>query len=223
MTQKRLPRYQKDRITSKQFTSQVTVLSDIPAEVLIIIVGMSEWDDVLRIRKTNQLLNKISSCREVWLAIYLRYMGIRIARPYFLPKPLNQCSASELEKAVVNWEASWPNIIQTKRRIHEISGGSSGERPVPIHGHIVLVPGGRWVLAGLKNGSVSYLDLNSPLGTVALQLLIASPRGPQPARKDWPSQFRVTYDFASEQEESPQDHDMKAFRVAVATYYSPTL
>ncbi|KAF6755072.1 hypothetical protein DFP72DRAFT_965096, partial [Ephemerocybe angulata] len=185
-------------------------LLDLPTEVLIFIAGELEWDDVPRLGKVNRVFRKISQSRAVWQAIYLRYLGTHIPRPYFLPKPLHLCGADDLEKAVVDWEAEWPKVIRAKPTVLEFSLPGMPRLPSEMD----LVPGGRWMLWGRPDGSVLYSDLKNDSGNVPVNLLIPSP-------SNWGepliSEAQLAVDYATEQEETPGVHHLSSFRVAVAT------
>lgn len=95
---------------------------------------------------------------------------------YFVPKPLSECSSSDLRNYIVAWDAKWPAIVSTKStcapmtladkmRLNRVSG-------------TVLVPGGRWLIVYLNDASVRYFDLQerSTTGHLILKLLIPSPQ-----------------------------------------------
>ncbi|KAF6755073.1 hypothetical protein DFP72DRAFT_347475 [Ephemerocybe angulata] len=185
-------------------------LLDLPTEVLIVIAGNLEWNDVLRLRKVNRDFRKISQSRDVWRTIYLRYLGTRIPRPYFLPKPLHICGADDLEKAVVDWEAEWPKVIRAKSTVLEFSLPGMPQLPSEVD----LVPGGRWILWGHSDGSVSYSDLENTSGNNPFNLLISPPFDNE---EPLITEVRLAVDYATEQEETPDNHHLGCFRLAVAT------
>ncbi|KAF6755071.1 hypothetical protein DFP72DRAFT_897141 [Ephemerocybe angulata] len=178
--------------------------------LLIVIAGELEWEDILRLRKVNRALSKISRSRDVWQTIYLRYLGTRIPRPYFLPKPLHVCGADDLEKAVVDWEAEWPKVIPTKQRVLDFS--LNGMRQIP--NEVELVPGGRWILWGHPDGSVSYSDLEDNSGNGLFNLLISPPFDNEEPLK---TKALLAVDYATEQEGNQDVHHLRCFRIAVAT------
>ncbi|KAF6765459.1 hypothetical protein DFP72DRAFT_1039359 [Ephemerocybe angulata] len=185
-------------------------LLDLPTEVLIVIAGKLKWNDVLRLRKVNRVFRKISQSRDVWRTIYLRYLGTRIPRPYFLPKPLHICGADDLEKAVVDWEAEWPKVIRAKSTVLEFSLPGMPQLPSEVD----LVPGGRWILWGHSDGSVSYSDLENTSGNDPFNLLISPPFDNE---EPLITEVRLAVDYATEQEEIPDNHHLGCFRLAVAT------
>ncbi|KAF6765458.1 hypothetical protein DFP72DRAFT_203827 [Ephemerocybe angulata] len=185
-------------------------LLDLPTEVLIVIAGELEWEDILRLRKVNRALSKISQSRDVWQTVYLRYLGTRIPRPYFLPKPLHACGADDLEKAVVDWEAEWPEVIRTRQRILDFS--LNGMRQIP--NEVELVPGGRWILWGHRDGSVSYSDLEDNSGNGLFNPLISPPFDNE---EPLITKALLAVDYAAEQEGNQDVHHLRCFRIAVAT------
>lgn len=111
----------------------------------------------------------ISHSREVWSYLFANHtLAGRIPTPFFLPKPLPSCSAADLEGAIVRWVAEWPETVTARV-------ASAGlEMPPPpdwdpqrrvSSGGLRPLPGGRWVLVLLTDGSIWYLDLKQEVFT----------------------------------------------------------
>ena len=109
-----------------------------------------------RIFQACKQLDEISKIREVWINQYLRYSSERLRRPR-LEGPLESYSSEDLERWVllrrsadIGWKSEDVKFTRTRqiRRAH--TWGS------------LIVPGGRWLLVGGKDGSLTTYDLEAP-------------------------------------------------------------
>ncbi|KAF5335066.1 hypothetical protein D9611_010830 [Ephemerocybe angulata] len=140
----------------------------LPDEILSEIVAELDLHNVLTVRRVCKILGEISHLRMVWLQVFLKRLDT-YPRPFFLPKSLKHCTARGLEDAIRSWQAKGPGTIRTQTSAASVLwGGPSQVKESSIH----LLPGGRWMIVGCRDGSVWYLDLeklgNSGEGTPAL-------------------------------------------------------
>ncbi|KAF8804487.1 hypothetical protein BYT27DRAFT_6689902 [Phlegmacium glaucopus] len=132
-------------------------LTKMPLEIITEIMIESDWHSLLNTRQTCRLLNSISRTHSVWLGQYHQYIAqhMRLAR---LEEPLNSYSAQELERWVLvrrSADVGWTCMdlkFSRKRWIkHQVVGSS------------YLVPGGRWLLVGGRDSSVTTYDLDASI------------------------------------------------------------
>ena len=147
---------------------------DLPIEVLVEILTLLEWKDILRIRQvclyliqflpascnvlhqTCQRLRDASLARPVWLSLVQWYSDTIQPRPFWLEKPLDLYTDRELEYLILRWQSGKAGRALTQPRALPLS------IPKDYSQSIHLLPGGRWLLFGARDGSVKYRDLNSP-------------------------------------------------------------
>ncbi|KAF6744953.1 hypothetical protein DFP72DRAFT_1176572 [Ephemerocybe angulata] len=214
-----------DRVNRTSDSDEIVRLEALPTELLSRIVGATDWEDVLRLRQTSLRMREVSYDRDVWKEVFLRYLGTRIPRPFYLPKPLHACSSEDIEHAIISWEAPWPEYIPAKLTIHRIdwksqilhpaiyNHGRFG-RPYILNRSLCLIPGGRWLLFILKfDASLWYFDL-SEAGHRDLRprLLCAEMSIPG-------NLVKVGYmavDLISAQLSSPGTYHLTEFNVAIA-------
>ncbi|RXW24336.1 hypothetical protein EST38_g1521 [Candolleomyces aberdarensis] len=120
---------------------------------------------------TCKLLEELSYNRAAWREIFLNYFHAILPKPFFLPKPLQECSSKLIEQSLANWEAEWAPTIPTTEHVFHASPDPIGKRQLVA---TCLLPGGRWLLAGYRDGSVWYFDLDAK-DTICSTLLIESP------------------------------------------------
>lgn len=168
-------------------------------------------------------LKEISHSRETWAAILSRYITTgRIPQPFCLPKPLPSCSSRELEKSIVAWEASWPAVVSTTFTEATIDDFCTNGKRLPIGDgmRMRILPGGRWVLAQLTDGSISYLDLQglskSQSPRLYLKSLIPATHRHQEFLTEW-------CDFAIDAMLSAtlENHHLVVFNLAVGVSHRP--
>ncbi|RDB22268.1 hypothetical protein Hypma_010710 [Hypsizygus marmoreus] len=129
-------------------------LTALPLEIITAILNELDWCDLLKVRMVCKCLNDISRTRGVWTTQYYRYAMEKKLRPR-LEEPLGSYSAEELERWVL------------MRRSADL-GWSFGSSEPPqkrwIRHHSTpatfLVQGGRWLLVGGDNGSITAYDLD---------------------------------------------------------------
>ncbi|KAG6896052.1 hypothetical protein C0992_010668 [Termitomyces sp. T32_za158] len=127
--------------------------SALPSEVLAEILKHAHWHDLLVMRQVCKRLDGISRVREVWLSQYRQYVAEKQFRPT-MEEPLESYSCDELE----NW------VLKRRGADHEwkLSGRSVRERTISVEtpSPLLVVPGGRWLLRILYDGSVVCYDLD---------------------------------------------------------------
>ncbi|RDB18600.1 hypothetical protein Hypma_014707 [Hypsizygus marmoreus] len=127
----------------------------LPLDIVLEIVKELDWRSVLTIRRTCKYLEEISRTRIVWCSQYRRYVAQRTF-PLYLEEPLESYSAAELERWVllrISADLGWNSRDTKLTRIHRF-------KQKVVTG-IFLVPGGRWLLAGLEDGTVLAYDLDA--------------------------------------------------------------
>ncbi|EAU92229.2 hypothetical protein CC1G_10115 [Coprinopsis cinerea okayama7 len=133
-------------------------LTSLPYELLIGISISLEWRDILQLRQTCRLLNQVSRERSVWLALLYRYYETKFARPFFLPKPLHLCSASDLENRITRWWRGLDGIMVSPVTVHRF-------KPLGLDYRFGLqgpVPGGRFLFYAFEDGRLGYIDSRQP-------------------------------------------------------------
>jgi len=94
-----------------------------------------------------------SLARPVWLSLVQWYFDTIQPRPFFPEKPLNLYTDRELEYLILRWQSGKTGRALPKKLPLSIPGTYLQS----VH----LLPGGRWLLFGARDGSVKYHDLNS--------------------------------------------------------------
>lgn len=191
----------------------------LPEELLVSIAGEADWDDVLRLRKVSSFiatiwieLNIPQTCRifalvsysqVVWRSIFVRYAETGVLpKPFFLPKPLEECPASEIEGALTRWHGRWKqthSINEIERRISPEIDVSSARTGLIVQ-TLRWMPGGRWLLAGFADGSIRYFDFeDGASGDLYPQLLIPTPFAEGQAGTDGSViGMQLSFDFTSD-------------------------
>ena len=105
-----------------------------------------------QLHQTCHRLHNATLARPVWLSLVQWYSATIQPRPFIPEKPLNLYTNRELEHLVLNGQ-----------RGRAVCGlAQSKERTSPIYPQSAhLVEGGRWLLFGMRDGSVKYHDLNA--------------------------------------------------------------
>lgn len=166
-------------------------------------------------------MNRISRGRQIWRKLFEQGLGVTIPRPFFLSKPIFNCSAEDIEGDLRRWETGWgsrtrqPDII--RREVDVPEGVKRCEASLPA---LCLLPGGRWLISGFDDGSVWYFDLShhetSSAGNLQRKLLIPSPfKGTQ--HDGSRIQVRLSVDFSSHEAlgDSSITHHLQQFNLAV--------
>ncbi|KAF5342050.1 hypothetical protein D9611_001961 [Ephemerocybe angulata] len=151
-------------------------LASLPVELLSLILQELGLEDIFNARQVCRSMHTASCARQVWSSLVLKSLGQSLPRPFFLPKPLQECSSLDIENSIRRWEADWTpkSPVQTARR-PVIRGGKVD--PLPRCLSICMVPGGQFVLAGLVDGSVWSFDISddwTSTSSVEAKLLIPS-------------------------------------------------
>jgi len=113
------------------------------------------------LHQTCQRLRDASLARPVWLSLVQWYSDTIQPRPFWLEKPLDLYTDRELEYFILRWQSGRAGVralMQPKERALSI--------PETYLQSAHLLPGGRWLLFGARDGSVKYYDLNS-LGEIS--------------------------------------------------------
>jgi len=120
--------------------------------------GSSLFDSIFfyvmqRLHKTCQRLRDASLARPVWLSLVQWYSDTIQPRPFLPEKPLNLYTDRELECLILRWQCGKTCRALPKKLSLSI--------PEDYLQSVHLLPGGRWLLFGAREGSVKYYDLNS--------------------------------------------------------------
>ncbi|KAJ3527793.1 hypothetical protein NMY22_g9651 [Coprinellus aureogranulatus] len=196
-------------------------LSDLPDELLLLIVLKLGLGDLLRVRTTCSLLDRITCSREVWCNLFHLGLGTTLPRPFFLPKCLRDCSARDLEQRLRQWGGALPCSDPLRYKSRTLSEESPKLPSGSIFSSTIL-PGGRYIIAGCGDGSVWYYDLwagGDPSTTteVTLSCLIPSPYL-NSSGFDVP--IKLAVDLLSEDSLglSLTSHHLQQFNIAVVTW-----
>ncbi|KAH6906682.1 hypothetical protein BKA70DRAFT_1428787 [Coprinopsis sp. MPI-PUGE-AT-0042] len=139
----------------------------LPPEILASVMEFAEWNDVLKLRQCCRALRDVSRMRSVWLELLKGYCDTLFYRPFFLKKPLEFCSAADLEEAVTrSWRPISPTVDETP--MSEIKA-PEGERWASLAGP---TPDGSCLLYFGHHGELSYYFISNPAEP---HLLIPSP------------------------------------------------
>lgn len=141
-------------------------LSALPLEITTSIIQELDWYSLMNIRKTCKHLSNLSRSLPVWRNQLNLYRAEHRYSPP-LEEPLEAYSASDLECWVtmrISADAGWKsnNTKPTRnRRMTKLTTSA-----------VCLVPGGRWLLVGSRDGSVTAYDLDASTlnGKLLLQL-----------------------------------------------------
>lgn len=165
-------------------------------------------------------MKRVSRGRQIWRQLFLRNIGITIPYPFFLSKPLNDCSADDIEADLRRWESGWGSQSR-QPKIDKCPVGrdqSVKEPPVSLQS-TCLLPGGRWLIVGYEDGSVWSFDLlkqDKPCGKVTRKLLIPSPfEGTE--HDGSPIQVQLSIDFSSHEAlgDSQDTYTLQQLNIAV--------
>ncbi|KAJ3539678.1 hypothetical protein NMY22_g4623 [Coprinellus aureogranulatus] len=152
-------------------------LLSLPEEILMLFPMELDFKSLVRFRITCRKLNRITRTRQVWHHLLRRAVGMTIPHPFFLSKPLSDCSADDIETDLRRWESGWgsPKKIKFVKRSRAALSGWRRPRGKMVASE--LLPGGRWLIAGYEDGSVWYFDLSPdliPAHRIKPALLISS-------------------------------------------------
>lgn len=136
----------------------ITILS-LPIELLNLVIMHLTLMDALSARMFCRAWRAASESRQVWRNILVQSIGNTIPRPFFLPKPLMECSSRELEALLRRWAAKWTlnDPVQWTKRL--VSPESLEGRKAGTSFSLKMAPGGRWPFSGYDDGSVWCFDL----------------------------------------------------------------
>ncbi|KAH0589861.1 hypothetical protein H2248_000053 [Termitomyces sp. 'cryptogamus'] len=129
--------------------------SALPSEVLAEILKHVHWHDLLMVRQVCKQLNDVSRTRAVWTSQYQSYLAEKEFR-LAAEAPIDMYSSAELE--------SWVLQRRSADKEWEITNPVR-ERSIFLDYKtytLTMVPGGRWLLAALSDGSVLCYDLEDP-------------------------------------------------------------
>ncbi|KAG5730232.1 hypothetical protein E4T56_gene11652 [Termitomyces sp. T112] len=130
--------------------------SALPSEVLAEILKHVHWRDLLMMRQVCKQLNDVSRTRAVWTSQYQSYLAEKEFR-LAAEEPMDHYSAAELESWVSQRRSADQEWGITKHLVRERTTSLNDDWYA-----LTLVPGGRWLLATLRDGSVLCYDLEDP-------------------------------------------------------------
>lgn len=129
---------------------------EIPSEIATEVLCNLDWYSLRSVRQTCKYLCRLSKSHRVWRHQLYRYRRNTYASP--LEAPINTYSASELEHWVtfrISADAGWSSPHVTKPTFTRFI-----EQRTAFG--LCIVPGGRWLLTGSRDGLVTAYDLDSP-------------------------------------------------------------
>ncbi|KAJ2914610.1 hypothetical protein MD484_g5794, partial [Candolleomyces efflorescens] len=174
------------------------------------IVAETDWDDVIRLRE-------ISHSRTVWYSIFLRYTETILPKPFFLPKPLKECSAQDIEDELTRWVGRSKTVGSIQHEESLVSPNVAASQAVVNGDAVALVPGARWMVAGFFDGSIRYFDFeDAQSGDISPHPLISTPFSEREASSN-EMEMRLSIDFTSEIAFStaPGEHYLTQFNLGV--------
>ena len=115
-----------------------------------------------------QRLRDASLARPVWLSLVQWYSAIIQPRSFWLEKSLDLYTDRELEHLILRWQSG--KAIRASTQPKEVPLSIPEDYLQSVH----LLPGGRWLLFGARDGSVKYHDLNSLRETSEAVTLVPS-------------------------------------------------
>ncbi|KAJ3541770.1 hypothetical protein NMY22_g3764 [Coprinellus aureogranulatus] len=203
--------------------ASIATLLGLPHELLTLILSELALDDILSIRVTCHALHRSSQSLQLWHHIFHRSLGQTIPEPFFLPKPLSQCSAHDIEHSLRKWDAPWlpDSVVQVVGRDVETA---SLDIPFFLSETLAMAPGGRWALVGQTDGSIWYFDLSEDwthTGQLVPRLLIPATPIPESMSTEFgdpvESSVTLSVDWASHEAlgASTGVHFLTQFRIAV--------
>ncbi|KAJ3527700.1 hypothetical protein NMY22_g9683 [Coprinellus aureogranulatus] len=203
--------------------ASIATLLGLPDELLTLILSELALDDILSIRVTCHALHRSSQSLQLWHHIFHRSLGQTIPEPFFLPKPLSQCSAHDIEHSLRMWDAPWlpDSVVQVIGRDVETA---SLDIPYFLSETLAMAPGGRWAVVGQTDGSIWYFDPPEDwthTGQLVPHLLIPAPPTPDSTSTEFggPADSSVTLsvDWASHEAlgTSARVNFLTQFRIAV--------
>ncbi|CAA7270408.1 unnamed protein product [Cyclocybe aegerita] len=136
-------------------SSQGSLLTLLPPELLIRIFGTLGWREILNLRRVCRLFDDISHARPVWVSVFTRYKTTVVPRPFHQYQPVDTYSSKELEKTVLKWqrtELAWDADDASPLRRPAINIKSHIGPVSAVH----FIEGGRWILAASKRGGRVY-------------------------------------------------------------------
>ncbi|KAJ3527701.1 hypothetical protein NMY22_g9682 [Coprinellus aureogranulatus] len=206
-------------------------LCSLPAELLAKVAGDLSLDDLLQFRAVCRSVNRACGARQVWKELFSKSLGVSIPKPFFLPKPIDECSSKELERALRRWDAPWLPAVDVQTVTRDVETAPL-TYPRFRADTLVMAPGGRWGLVCHYDGSIWYFDLSQDLACNAPlvpRILVPLPGDTTPADRyragarrsvvlavDWTSPDALGLGTSS--------HFLTQFRIAVFTNHrTPTL
>ncbi|KAH6901423.1 hypothetical protein BKA70DRAFT_1309499 [Coprinopsis sp. MPI-PUGE-AT-0042] len=195
-------------------------LITLPEEVLAMFMMELDVQSLVRLRSTCRLLNRVSRSRHIWRNIFLLGLGDTIPRPFFLSKPLQDCSAEDIEADLRRWETGWgsgPREPHIGKR--EVDSDQENKRSPASLQTLCLIPGGRWLIVGYEDGSVWSLDLSDhdgSSGKICRKLLVPSPFE-STEHSETRLQVKLSVDFSSDEAlgDSQKTYHIQQFNIAV--------
>ncbi|KAF6754747.1 hypothetical protein DFP72DRAFT_898687 [Ephemerocybe angulata] len=195
-------------------------LASLPDELLSLIVAELDLKDFLTIRGVCRSLRTASSSRQAWRTVYLKCVGEILPKPFFMPKPIRECSAEEIEYSLRRWHAEWPPVGVMHQVKRSIVNGPPKESYAHPHS-MVVTPGGRWVMTGYADGSVWCFDLSDNLASAAdvEPFLLLPPTHIGVSVSNPNVQVQIAIDYTSDEAAgtASETHHLTQFNMAVVT------
>ncbi|KAJ3531927.1 hypothetical protein NMY22_g7958 [Coprinellus aureogranulatus] len=211
----------KEAEESQRPAARPLTLLMMPAEILQMVAMELHWPDVLQARMTCRSLNQTCQTPQLWRRLLLKELGSSIPKPFFLPKPVEKCSAREIERALRQWDAPWLPDATIRLFRRDIDAASfSGRRC--FSDTIALAPGGQWVLMCCHDGSVWYCDLSggwTSTSRVKPRLLIPGLAPQEGSREEIDLDVTLAVDWTSDEAlgSSVDGHYLTQFNIALLT------
>ncbi|KAG2022440.1 hypothetical protein CC2G_000189 [Coprinopsis cinerea AmutBmut pab1-1] len=145
-----------------KFQEPPASLTTLPAEVLTKIMEDVGWEGILVLRECSRHLARVSKLRSLWLDIFRRSCGTTIPLPFFLPKPVDLCTAEDLEDIVVGFWTRRRHLPGQLREPRELVFGPP-PHSVREFEDLGFLPGDRFLLYYSKvDGAIYYCHVEHP-------------------------------------------------------------
>ncbi|KAF6751179.1 hypothetical protein DFP72DRAFT_1172544 [Ephemerocybe angulata] len=195
----------------------MATLTALPLELLSLILQELGLEDFLRTRAVCKPMYVAGRSRHVWSSFLRTNLGTTLPHPFFLPKPIQECSHVELESSIRRWDADW--ALKMPLQVNNLPVVKEGPTRDPLLcTSFCMVPGGQFVLAGLADGSVWTFDLSG--GLVSTPDVRASLLVPPPATLPETAgavQVRLAMDYISDEalgETARETYHLSQFNLA---------
>ncbi|KAJ3508386.1 hypothetical protein NMY22_g16635 [Coprinellus aureogranulatus] len=199
---------------------RLSALELLPNELLTSVFVELGLRNLVSVRRVCRRLYIIAGSDAVCRRLFVKTLGYILPRPFFLSKPLKSTSAEGIGVALKKWKEGWQPTSPVGCFTRQVVYSATPTRSIVLDTS-VLLPGGRWIVAGYTDVSVWYFDLgNKQTSTSEIQrrLLIPS-QILDPEKSETKAQVKLAIDLSSDsaQGTSSNDHTLRQFNNVVMT------